>query len=132
MKEAGVKILLTGGVTAGTGIQHSKTLLADEHVIIGSTNWTNSSKLNQEMSMLVRLNLDGMAAYDERLRHLKKHGRALTYQDLGNGQGIRDQRARSLSTPAAERYATARRFSIAAARARSVDEVRRCEARSEK
>ena len=40
---------------AGTGIQHAKTLLADDFLIIGSCNWTTSSRANSELGALVHL-----------------------------------------------------------------------------
>ena len=56
LRAAGIQVSLTEGVTGNSGIQHSKTLLCDEHVIVGSCNWTTSSRSNQEMSVLISLN----------------------------------------------------------------------------
>jgi phosphatidylserine/phosphatidylglycerophosphate/cardiolipin synthase-like enzyme len=114
---AGVQVVLTKGASGNSGIQHSKTLLCDEHVIVGSCNWTTSSRSNQEMSLLVALNDAGMSSWQERLSYLKRHGRPMTEEDVVRGQSTRDQRKASHSVPPADRYNTARRFSIHARRA---------------
>ena len=44
---------------SGTGIQHAKTLLADDFLIIGSCNWTVSSRANSELGALVQLTPKG-------------------------------------------------------------------------
>ena len=115
--ESGVHVVLTKGASGNSGIQHSKTLLSDEHVIVGSCNWTTSSRSNQEMSILVALNDAGMSSWQERLSYLKRHGRPMTEEDVVKGQATRDQRKASHSVPPADRYGNARRFSIHARRA---------------
>ena len=40
----------------GTGIQHSKAVLVDDQLIVGSCNWTVSSRANAELDVLVQLN----------------------------------------------------------------------------
>ena len=117
LRAAGIQVSLTKGVTGNSGIQHSKTLLCDEHVIVGSCNWTTSSRSNQEMSVLISLNDAGISSWQERLNYLKRHSRPMTDEDVVRGQTVRDQR-RSNSVPAVDRYATARRFSIHSRRAR--------------
>ena len=116
LRDAGVRVELTKGVSGNSGIQHSKTLLCDEHVIIGSCNWTNSSRLNQEMCVLLSLNAEGRASYEERLRYLQRYSELFTVEEEQKGRKSRG--ARSVP-PVEDRYRTARRFSIARARSAS-------------
>ena len=44
-----------GRTVTGTGIQHAKCLLADNMLVVGSTNWTTSSRGNSEVGVLIRL-----------------------------------------------------------------------------
>ena len=44
-----------GRKVSGRGIQHAKVVLADDTVIVGSANWTVSSKGNNELGLLVRM-----------------------------------------------------------------------------
>ena len=118
LRAAGVQVVLTKGASGNSGIQHSKTLLCDEHIIVGSCNWTNASRSNQEMNVLVALNDAGMSSWQERLNYLRRHSRPMTDEDVAKGQATRDQRKASNSVPPADRYTTARRFSIHARRAR--------------
>ena len=54
-------------VPPGRGIQHSKTLFVadnadfsgENYLIIGSCNWTTSSRCNYELSSLIQLDRDG-------------------------------------------------------------------------
>ena len=119
MRDAGVKVLLSRGVSGSSGIQHSKTLLCDEHIIVGSCNWTNSSRLNQERSVLIALNEKGMQAYEESFKYLKANSSVFSEKEEEHGQAVRDRRAsKSIppSTTARDRYSTAKRFSVARAR----------------
>ena len=119
MKAGGVKVLLSAGVSGDSGIQHSKTVLCDEYVIIGSCNWTTASRANQEIDVLVALNEVGLAAYDERLKYIMEHSRVFDDELVKAGRVNRSKRATARehkSVPPAERYATAKRFSIARAR----------------
>ena len=112
--------MLSKGASGNSGIQHSKTLLCDEFLICGSTNWTGSSRENHEESMLVALNEAGIAAHDERLRYIKEHSQAFTEELEKAGRAHRSQRAASREhksvPPASERYRTAKRFSVSRAR----------------
>jgi len=118
MRDAGVKVLLSRGISGSSGIQHSKTLLCDEHVIVGSCNWTNSSRLNQERSVLIALNEKGMQAYEESLKHLKANCSVFSEKEEEHGRAVRERRASKSIPPStvADRYATAKRFSVARAR----------------
>ena len=133
LRNSGVCVLLSHGVSGESGIQHSKTVLADELVLIGSCNWTSASKLNHEIDVLLSLNEVGLAAYDERIGFIKR--RAVPFSDdmeRAGRQNRKDQAAarkerqqagqvpRHKSVPAHDRYRTAMRFSVANARARSL------------
>ena len=113
---------MTVYVTRGpstSGIQHSKTLLADGLFIVGSCNWTSCSRSNHEASVLLALQTPGLLAADERTRYLKESGRVLTSADIAEGQKRRDDRGKSRgkSVPTMDICATAKRFSIARGRA---------------
>ena len=64
MRQAGVDIWLTNGHNGVSGNQHSKTLLVDNHFIVGSCNWTTNSRQNQEINTLLALNESGIAAME--------------------------------------------------------------------
>ena len=46
-------------MVSGTGIQHAKTVLADEKLVVGSCNWTVSSWANSEIAVEIRLSPSG-------------------------------------------------------------------------
>ena len=48
-----------GRTLSGTGIPRAKTLLADHTLVVGSTNWTVSSRANSEVGVMVRLHPSG-------------------------------------------------------------------------
>jgi len=124
LKSAGVPVWLSRGASGSTGIQHSKTLRADDLLIIGSTNWTNASRLNQEMNVLVQLNEDGLTAYEDRVKTYLNLSQPFSDALEESGTKNRSTRgigggSRSTSVSTMERYATAKRFSIARARSAS-------------
>ena len=45
---------------SGTGIQHAKAVLIDDYLILGSTNWTISSRANSELGVLIQLKPDAV------------------------------------------------------------------------
>ena len=51
-------------VPPGVGLQHAKVLQAGDYLIVGSTNFTVSSKANLEISVLLHLTDAGSAAMD--------------------------------------------------------------------
>ena len=51
-----------GRSVSGTGIQHAKTCLVDGMLVVGSCNWTVSSKANSELAVLIRLHDSAYAA----------------------------------------------------------------------
>ena len=48
-----------GRAVVGNGIQHAKTALVDGMLVVGSCNWTVSSKANSEVAVLIRMNSSG-------------------------------------------------------------------------
>ena len=90
LREGGVNVrLVTGrsGQVPGcsgnfAGIQHSKTLLVDQHAIVGSTNWTNAARKNHETSVLLSLGEEGLFEYDKRLEVLENLSHGLTDADI--------------------------------------------------
>jgi phosphatidylserine/phosphatidylglycerophosphate/cardiolipin synthase-like enzyme len=94
-------------------------LLCDEHAIVGSCNWTNSSRQNQETSVLLFLNETGLTAYDDKLRYLQRQGQPFTETEEARGRQNRDNRRVKSVPPAEDRYRTAKKYSIARARSAS-------------
>ena len=52
---------------SGTGILHAKCLLADGMFVVGSANWTTSSRGNKEVGVLIRLYPSAMQLVQEAL-----------------------------------------------------------------
>ena len=83
---AGITCYLSDGVDLHTGYMeagrdimrgmmgkmHSKFLVAGPYLVIGSTNWTSSSKGNHETSVLIYLNVEGWRAMRDRCERLKQ------------------------------------------------------------
>ena len=116
MKDAGVVVRLTHGSTGKSGLQHSKTLLVDEHMIVGSANWTNSTLNNQECSALIHLNNEGLEQHHLLQDFWTKNSEVATDKHLEGAQEVRDSRKmRPTSTPASARvrYDTAKKYSLA-------------------
>jgi phosphatidylserine/phosphatidylglycerophosphate/cardiolipin synthase-like enzyme len=118
LQESGVEVYLTSGATGSSGIQHSKTLLVDDYLIVGSTNWTTSSKQNEEMSVLVQLNPDGFEQFDKRLSRLKQRSSNFTRERAVKARDARAARQELRSSSVPDVYRTAKRFSIARAKSR--------------
>ena len=52
---------------SGTGILHAKCLLADGMLVVGSANWTTSSRGNKEVGVLIRLYPSAIQSVQEAL-----------------------------------------------------------------
>ena len=123
LKDGGVEVRLCRGCSSGTGIQHSKTLMIDMFLIIGSANWTNASQSNQEVSILFAMNADGMEAHARRLEQIVDASEPFSDAQVKAAYEVRAQRKagnaqnRSRSLPARDgtedRFRTMRKFSIA-------------------
>ena len=126
LMDGGVEVRLCRGCSNGTGIQHSKTLMIDMFLIVGSANWTNASQSNQEVSILFAMNADGIEAHTRRLEQILEVSEPFSDAQVKAACEVREQRkagnaqnrSRSLGrSPAREstedRFRTMRKFSIA-------------------
>ena len=77
-------------VPPGVGIQHAKCLQCDEYLIVGSTNWTTSSKSNEEMSVLLYLGPEGMKDWDGRRDALLSEAEPYTSETQEEAQRRRE------------------------------------------
>lgn len=118
LRSAGIAVLLASGieiqpeyaavnrsVRTGQGIQHSKVLRMDEYLIVGSANWTTSSKCNVETCALVQLEAEGRKEFDRRVELILRRSTPLT--------------------PEVEDAAERKRFESKSRNCRSVSPVRR-------
>ena len=77
LKAAGVLVHLCSGlpiqpeyaaigrsVRPGEGIHHAKAFRRNEYLLIGSANWTTSSKCNTELNVLLQLTPAGQRAWN--------------------------------------------------------------------
>ena len=91
MRAAGIAVKLASGISItdaysaagkpgkyGTGILHTKVLRMDQYAIVGSANWTISSKSNVEMSALISLSPAGREEFDRRCELILKTSTTLT------------------------------------------------------
>ena len=101
----GVDAPLSRGLSGSTSIQHSKTLLRDDHPVVGSCSWTSSSRLNQTLSALLTLDQGGIDAYDEKLGYTKRQSTPFTPELAAAGTARRE--ARGKSAPPAEMISSA-------------------------
>ena len=126
LMDGGVEVRLCRGCSNGTGIQHSKTLMIDMFLFVGSANWTNASQSNQEVSILFAMNADGIEAHTRRLEQILEVSEPFSDAQVKAACEVREQRkagnaqnrSRSLGrSPAREstedRFRTMRKFSIA-------------------
>ena len=60
------------------GIQHSKTLLVDDWMLVGSTNWTTSSRSNLERTCLIQLRAQKIAEVQAEHHRVWETAEALT------------------------------------------------------
>ena len=129
LRRGGVHLMLTEGWTGQSGIQHSKTLLTDGYYyLVGSTNWTNSSRKNTEVSQLVRLSRKGRQVVGQRHEGLMSRSEKLDEAQAAEAKATRSARElrRTQSAGAVPRSVKdlsfaqiKKRFSIARERQRS-------------
>jgi phosphatidylserine/phosphatidylglycerophosphate/cardiolipin synthase-like enzyme len=67
------------------GIHHSKSLLVDEFLLVGSCNWTTSSRANFETGVIVKLTSVGLANTKEFLLSRWSAGSPASVEDLRRG-----------------------------------------------
>ena len=134
LKDSGVTVrLVTGrsGQVPGcsgnfAGIQHSKTLLVDEHAIVGSTNWTNAARKNHETSILLSLAEEGLHEWTKWHQTLEKMSHLITDDDLKQGRNHRAAHRTRSSDPKATSNKDEEmdlKFSIARSRGASAGKV---------
>ena len=81
----------------GRGLLHAKSLLIDDFLLLGSTNWTTSSKANHELSALLELSQDGHAQYDRWLDVVEKSAEILSEEVIRKAEASMERRAVSRS-----------------------------------
>ena len=134
LRDGGVTVrLVTGrsGQVPGcsgnfAGIQHSKTLLVDEHAIVGSTNWTNAARKNHETSILLSLAEEGLHEWTKWHQTLEKMSHLITDDDLKQGRKHRAVQRAPSSGPKATSNKDEEmdlKFSIARSRGASAGKV---------
>ena len=116
LREGGVTVLLSYGQNGSSGIQHSKTVAVDEFLLIGSCNWTSSSRTNNEMNVLIKLGEKGSKAHEERLSTLQRFAAPFTAEFATAGNKRRESRHRSVPPADCSSSSFAKRFSLARAR----------------
>ena len=134
LRDSGVTVrLVTGrsGKVPGcngnfAGIQHSKTLLVDEHAIVGSTNWTNAARKNHETSVLLSLAEEGLHEWTKWHQTLEKMSHLITDDDIKQGRKHRAVQRAPSSGPKATSNKDEEmdlKFSIARSRGASAGKV---------
>ncbi len=91
LRAAGVKVFTASGapikeeytavgrsVPPGTGILHAKVIRSGKQLLIGSANWTTSSRCNREMNVLIRLSSAGEQAFQAEYEKLRSISAATT------------------------------------------------------
>ena len=66
-------------------------LQCDQILIIGSTNWTNSSQNNQEISVAYAMNAEGLRAHTKRIEEMRE-GSEIFSEVEGRRSGCRASR----------------------------------------
>ena len=79
---------------SGTGLLHAKCLLADDMLVVGSANWTTSSRGNVEVGVLLRLHPSAAQLVQESLE-----SRLVGAETLEAAQTSVHRRGRSSSRP---------------------------------
>ena len=79
-------------VRPGFGILHQKTVMVGRYLIVGSTNFTTSSRNNHEMSTLLWLHAEGESVYLQKYDDLKRSGELLSEASIEEAEIHRDQR----------------------------------------
>ena len=115
-----VEVRLCRGAKGSSGIQHSKTLQCDQILIIGSTDWTNSSQSNQEISVAYAMNAEGLRAHTKRIEEMRESSEVFSEAEAREAIENRAEKraagnasARAKSAPADDKFRTARKYSIA-------------------
>ena len=118
LRQHGVYVFLVRGTGSG-GIQHSKTVSSDGLLLLGSANWTESSRTNHELGVVLELEGEGRNALRQKMQVMHAYSDPLTPELYFQARQARDEKEkekkqRSQSVDVGQ---TARRFSIARRRA---------------
>ena len=81
----------------GRGLLHAKALIIDDFLLMGSTNWTTSSKGNHEMSVLLELNREGHAQVDKWSEIVDGSAEVLSNEVVRKAEANSERRAASRS-----------------------------------
>ena len=81
----------------GRGLLHAKALIIDDFLMLGSTNWTTSSKANHEMSVLLELNREGHAQVDKWLETVDGSAEGLSDEVIRKAEASMERRSASRS-----------------------------------
>ena len=85
-------------VDPAKGILHAKSFRMGRYLICGCTNWTFSSRCNQEMSVLCRMSNAGIADFERRVEDIAHNAIKMMPAKLKGGRRSRSSsRARSAS-----------------------------------
>ena len=118
LRQHGVCVFLVGGLGSG-GIQHSKSVYTDGYLLLGSTNWTESSRTNHELGVVLDLEGEARNTLRRRMQVMHSCSEPLTPEIYFEARQARDKKEqekkqRSQSVDVGH---TARKFSIARRRA---------------
>ena len=105
LRSAGVNVYLVAGldiqpeyaligksVRPGIGILHQKTALIGSWLVVGSTNFTTSSRNNRELSVLLWLDDTTVKKYHELYKELAASGELLTDQLIATAEIDQEER----------------------------------------
>ena len=110
MRANGIRVLVAQGfpikdayaevgrpASGGRGLLHAKVLKVGDYLLVGSTNWTASSKANHEAGVLIEFNKEGLAEWETWLAALSLESSDLNPEALDEAEARRLQRSRSKS-----------------------------------
>ena len=72
---------------------HAKGLLIDDFLLLGSTNWTTSSKANHELSTFLELSREGHAQFDRWLEKVDESAEILSEDVIRKAEASMETRA---------------------------------------
>ena len=77
----------------GRGLLHAKGLLIEDFLLLGSTNWTTSSKANHELSTLMELSRAGHAQFEKWLETMDESAEILSDEVIRKAEASAERRA---------------------------------------
>ena len=79
----------------GRGLLHAKALVIDDFLMLGSANWTRSSRANHEMNVLLELSSGGIAQLDRWLGTMGDHSEVMSDDVVRKAEASMEKRAES-------------------------------------